>query len=192
MDLFVSLIVLSLFGLIENIIVDRRDRRPRDYFYHHFSSSHSSENPFLKQREYFFDDDSGDSGSLEESAETFFGNVNSGKSSGLQNMEESAGEFEGDIILLSGNGISSRNGNTQSSRKWPKSKGKVAVPYEISSTYSTLTIHIVTTLFCNIRQFFSYLSFKLLRRKVASLLLLRISTVKLVLEWFHAQLKVIT
>lgn len=52
-------------------------------------------------------------------------------------MEESAGEFEGDIILLSGNGISSRNGNTANSRKWPKnSKRKVIVPYEISSTYS--------------------------------------------------------
>lgn len=132
-----SLIILSLIGLIENIVVDRRDRRPRDYFYHHFrSSSHSSENPFLKAREYFFDDDSGDSRSWEESGETFFRNENSGNSLTLQNMEETAGEFEGDIILLSGNGISSRNGNTQSSRKWPKSKGRVAVPYEISSSYS--------------------------------------------------------
>jgi hypothetical protein len=52
-------------------------------------------------------------------------------------MEESAGEFEGDIILLSGNGINSRNGNTANQRKWPKnSKRKVIVPYVINQSYS--------------------------------------------------------
>lgn len=139
MDLLVFLIVSSFFGLIENIVVDRRDPH-REFYYQHFRSGDGGRKSTFfsppsstSSRELFYDDDD-DSGSLEgseESRESFREN-----SLGLQNMEESAGEFEGDIILLAGNGISPRNGNTQSSRRWPKSKGRVNVPYEISDTYS--------------------------------------------------------